>query len=931
VSGETPPAERFLLAAKNLMKRRFRLSISGPFRLKILACAAGLTLSAALAPAAPGNVYLVVGSDTAIWDGLDISRYRCHFGTGIYLLPDQAAAKAIDPAFRSRFTDSYGLPLKLTWWMMAGSVFRVADNTDVPLANTMPLHLMKQYHGATLRQLGDEIALHYHTFLWSDYNQDGVSYWNEAHTFLECQEDFALALAQVLLEEEEFPASFRSGWHYMDNEWQAALNLLLPFSLHNNSPNVSKDTVEPLQNVYDWSKATTRFVPYHPASTNYQLAGDGIGWNVRSVKMPNMSQAMMTAMFAQAAAGTDQVACLWAHLEETDFLTNIARIDTLAHVAATSHPEVSFRYCTAVEAMQRWLGASDQTPPRLDVTASLQADTVTLTITVDKPLFQPQPFVAVKDNFQQYSIVACASAGANAWTAVLPAPLSQLAKAGVAVTDPLGHVATRIIRFLPDDLYLDNLDPQYAEPAGAWTSTTNAAWGVDARLALLGAGDTARVRWSLPVSLSTAYNILVQVPAVTNAAGNVQFNITSAGTNVASFFFSSPLPPRQWFPLGTLFLDQTVENTLEMVASGSGQPGTFAVADVVRLSPLALPQPGFIQNVHVDVFDTTATITWATPAPATSLVEYGTGPGYGSFTVTNLLPVTSHVATLAGLIPGARYQFQIDSSAGALGYTSQGGFTTADFSVPVLVFDLTNVWRYTTNNLDADPAWKTRAYDDAAWPAGPGLLWVDTRAGGPNPAVQPRNTEMPTNLVTRLPFSTYYFRTHFALSEPLAGLAMTFSNYLDDGAVFYLNGVEIQRAFMPATAISNATLATSYKCTTGDATCPYVFTLSGALTTNLLAGDNVLAVEVHNFSANSPDITFGAALSYLVPSTPPPALKLLRSGNTTALYWNGSGFTLQWIDRLGVPAATWTNLAGPGPASPYTLTNPITGFYRLRQ
>ena len=38
----------------------------------------------------------------------------------------------------------------------------------------MPLYLMKHYHGDVLRQLGDELSLHYHTLLWSDYDGDGV-------------------------------------------------------------------------------------------------------------------------------------------------------------------------------------------------------------------------------------------------------------------------------------------------------------------------------------------------------------------------------------------------------------------------------------------------------------------------------------------------------------------------------------------------------------------------------------------------------------------------------------------------------------------------------------------------------------------------------------------------------------------------------------
>src|SRR5439155_1612858 len=123
------------------------------------------------------------------------------------------------------------------------------------------------------------------------------------------------ALAQSLVEHGVFPVSFRSGWHYMDNEWQAYLNQLLPFSMHNASPNVHVDNVEPYDNVYDWSKAPITFVPFHPSTTNYQIPGDGIGWNVRSVKMPSVSQTMVNEMFAQAAAGTNQVPGLFVAIQ----------------------------------------------------------------------------------------------------------------------------------------------------------------------------------------------------------------------------------------------------------------------------------------------------------------------------------------------------------------------------------------------------------------------------------------------------------------------------------------------------------------------------------------------------------------------------------------------------------------------------------------
>jgi hypothetical protein len=164
---------------------------------------------------------------------------------------------------------------------------------------------------------------------------------------------------------------------------------------------------------------------------------------------------------------------------------------------------------------------------------------------------------------------------------------------------------------------------------------------------------------------------------------------------------------------------------------------------------------------------------------------------------------------------------------------------------------------------------------------------------------------------------------------------LTFSNYIDDGAVFYLNGTEIYRQNMaaPPAVISNLTLATASNCG-GDATCAVVFAISGNLLTNLVSGDNVVAVEVHNATARGSDVTFGSALSYSHPYTPIPALRVLRSGNVVTIYWNGGGFTLQEADELG-PATGWIDAPGPVTSSPYFFDAaapiPPSRFYRLRQ
>jgi hypothetical protein len=364
-------------------------------------------------------------------------------------------------------------------------------------------------------------------------------------------------------------------------------------------------------------------------------------------------------------------------MAESDFLSGLTQVDQMAHVAATNYPTVPFRYCTAIEAMQRWRGLAGQAPPQLGISEQVQADTVTLLLNTDRPIFQPQPFVAVKDLYGRYSIVPCLEAGTNSWTGVLPVPRGMVAKYGVAVTDLAGNLTTRIVRYVPDDLFIDDLDSGYQEPSGVWSSITNeSCWSFDARISSLATNPTARALFVLPITAAASYNTFVQVPAIQNPAGQVQFNLLAGDTNVLSVFFADPLPASQWVYLGTPFLDPGVTNLLEITVNAEGQTNLFAVADVVKLSPLILPLPGFITNVQVQPFDTAATISWQTPAPAAPRVEYGLDTTYGSFSDTNLPPVLLSVVTLTGLQPVTTYYFRAKSSLGELDYTYDGSFTT---------------------------------------------------------------------------------------------------------------------------------------------------------------------------------------------------------------------------------------------------------------
>jgi hypothetical protein len=238
---------------------------------------------------------------------------------------------------------------------------------------------------------------------------------------------------------------------------------------------------------------------------------------------------------------------------------------------------------------------------------------------------------------------------------------------------------------------------------------------------------------------------------------------------------------------------------------------------------------------------------------------------------------------------------------------------------------LTNTWRFTTNKLDG-VNWQAPDYDDSGWIGqGPALLYVEN-----NPDVTPRNTPLPA-MDTGLPWMTYYFRTQLVVTNDPTGFDLVFSNFVDDGAVFYLNGTEIYRLRMPdaPALITSDTYATG-KPLTDEAVFPDVFQIGGSLMTNLMVGTNCLAVEAHNVLPSSPDIVFGSSVGFVRIPVAEANLRIGYSNHVARISWAGEGFTLQQGQDL-LSAASWSDVPGPVQTSPYCVTNPaIATYYRLR-
>ncbi len=99
---------------------------------------------------------------------------------------------------------------------------------------------------------------------------------------------------------------------------------------------------------------------------------------------------------------------------------------------------------------------------------------------------------------------------------------------------------------------------------------------------------------------------------------------------------------------------------------------------------------------------------------------------------------------------------------------------------------------------------------------------------------------------------TTYFRHSFTIADPSVFDEFTLDILRDDGSVIYINGVEFARSNMPGGNINYNTRADSSSEQTVGYTLP---------TSSFNAGDNLIAVEVHQHSSTSSDISFQLELT----------------------------------------------------------------------
>ncbi len=191
-------------------------------------------------------------------------------------------------------------------------------------------------------------------------------------------------------------------------------------------------------------------------------------------------------------------------------------------------------------------------------------------------------------------------------------------------------------------------------------------------------------------------------------------------------------------------------------------------------------------------------------------------------------------------------------------------------------------WRYLDNGSDQGTAWQATGFDDSSWAAGAAELGYGDGGEATVVSFGPSSANK---------FITTYFRHSFQVAST-TGLTIGSLRLLrDDGAVVYLNGQELLRSNMPVGAINYQTQAMSAVSGGGETTFSD-FSIDPAL---LQVGNNVIAVELHQFRPNSSDISLDLELT--VSDDPVSMVRgpYLQQGTT-------SGMTVCWRTNGGSDA-----------------------------
>lgn len=185
-------------------------------------------------------------------------------------------------------------------------------------------------------------------------------------------------------------------------------------------------------------------------------------------------------------------------------------------------------------------------------------------------------------------------------------------------------------------------------------------------------------------------------------------------------------------------------------------------------------------------------------------------------------------------------------------------------------------WRIFKGTEDPPPQWNTLTFADGAWLEGATPIGY-----GPDLSFETQLTDMQAVPPDQAGYFTFYARRKFTLSDAGAVRSLSFSVKYDDGYIAYVNGREVLRKSMPAGEVTRETPGLDHETNVAFE----LNFLNCDVASALQAGENVLAVEVHNATLTSSDCAFSAELAVTASSCPTNLTCQLRPTGQILVRW----------------------------------------------
>ena len=405
----------------------------------------------------------------------------------------------------------------------------------------------------------------------------------------------------------------------------------------------------------------------------------------------------------------------------------------------------------------------------------------------------------------------------------------------------------------------------------------------------------------------TAANAWIYQTTATNTFGRAYFNVHDS-------YLSQPDAVNH--PLNTAWVPATHGTNLASFMPVPGSPVGVSVCGYAAAQAATSAWPGTF-TIRLSTFSSLpASVNWSVIGQnASSGVESSLASGTLDFAPGEIIKtISASVGTPAGY---SLLRLALTDPVNAEVTGEAWYFTAPDTPSPTLVAKGSSGWRYREARSDPPADWKTLGFDDSspaatewaacALPAGFSYSGVVTTVGYGSSGSDKTKA--------------YYFRKKFTIADPSLVSSLTFNVRRDDGVVAWLNN-DSSATVVSADGTWSAPYTYANLAPNATTTGSYLsYTIPAS---KLVAGENILAVELHQTSVSSSDLFLDCEL--LAAWIPPLDLEMKSPASQPVLYWFDSAALLEESDDLLI----WTPVPGGLSPFPFELESGKR-FFRLRK